>query len=146
VTKKNDSEFELFGVRLGFWARCGRRELHIGSKIDEPIIHFEETLGGRRVALVLPSHGENRGSSPLGSANTFNDLISARCRRNDCCLFFVYYHFSQYIFLCDRVRHVRRPAIHCPVDRHSRPSAARGAGLAFGEVQPVLNVNSFKRT
>jgi hypothetical protein len=58
-------------VRRPTWirARCGRRELYIGSKIDEPIIHFEETLGGKRVALVSSSYGENRGSSPLGSAN-----------------------------------------------------------------------------
>jgi hypothetical protein len=25
--------------------------------------------------LLAPSHGENRGSSPLGSANDFNSLI-----------------------------------------------------------------------
>jgi hypothetical protein len=30
--------------------------------------------GFRRPALTLPSHGENRGSSPLGSANIINDL------------------------------------------------------------------------
>jgi hypothetical protein len=25
-----------------------------------------------------PSHGENRGSSPLGSANNFNNLVTSR--------------------------------------------------------------------
>jgi len=28
--------------------------------------------------MSLPSHGENRGSSPLGSANDFNDLVVLR--------------------------------------------------------------------
>jgi hypothetical protein len=30
----------------------------------------------RCLGLVPPSHGENRGSSPLGSANDFNDLVA----------------------------------------------------------------------
>jgi len=38
-----------------------------------------------------PSHGENRGSSPLGSANLFNYLVGPPSRRTARCLFFIYY-------------------------------------------------------
>jgi hypothetical protein len=34
----------------------------------------------------LPSHGENRGSSPLGSANDFRDLVGATHTNEDRCL------------------------------------------------------------
>jgi hypothetical protein len=38
-----------------------------------------------------PSHGENRGSSPLGSANDFRDLVGATHTNEGRCLLFVYY-------------------------------------------------------
>src|SRR5262249_50806357 len=36
---------------------------------------------GRCPVLVSPSHGENRGSSPLGSANGFNDVVALEACR-----------------------------------------------------------------
>jgi hypothetical protein len=39
----------------------------------------------------LPSHGENRGSSPLGSASEVNDLVKRRPIANRAYLFFAYY-------------------------------------------------------
>jgi hypothetical protein len=41
-------------------------------------IHFRKFLGADGVALSRRSlsHGENRGSSPLGSANDFNRLVA----------------------------------------------------------------------
>jgi hypothetical protein len=44
-----------------------------------------------------PSHGENRGSSPLGSANDFNNLLTAHQERKTVCLFFVYYQLRESI-------------------------------------------------
>ena len=38
-----------------------------------------------------PSHGENRGSSPLGSASDFDRLIGSQDDRRGGCLLFVYY-------------------------------------------------------
>jgi hypothetical protein len=54
-------------------------------------------VGIRRCSLMyrLPaSHGENRGSSPLGSANDFNSLIGSQHDRSGDCLLFVYYSLS----------------------------------------------------
>jgi hypothetical protein len=38
------------------------------------------------------SHGENRGSSPLGSL--FNDLVGPRSQAEHVCLLFVYYRLT----------------------------------------------------
>src|SRR5262245_24970873 len=43
----------------------------IGALLDRP-------WPGRCLVLVSPSHGENRGSSPLGSANDFSELSQFR--------------------------------------------------------------------
>ena len=40
-------------------------------------------------ARTSPSHGENRGSSPLGSANDFRHLAGATHSNEGRCLFFV---------------------------------------------------------
>ena len=37
-----------------------------------------QPLGWAGLVLVSPSHGENRGSSPLGSANKINSLDESR--------------------------------------------------------------------
>jgi hypothetical protein len=43
--------------------------------------HFAEGIGEPKT----PSHGENRGSSPLGSAKKINDLISKSLRVSRLC-------------------------------------------------------------
>ena len=51
-----------------------------------------DRLGHARVLGVRsPSHGENRGSSPLGSASKISDLIALRAWSTSPCLLFVYY-------------------------------------------------------
>jgi hypothetical protein len=47
----------------------------------------------------LPSHGENRGSSPLGSANDFRYLARAGHSNEDRCLLFVYYRFEKFFYI-----------------------------------------------
>jgi hypothetical protein len=45
----------------------------------------------REAPTASPSHGENRGSSPLGSANDFNSLAGCQPASDGGYLFFVYY-------------------------------------------------------
>src|SRR5262245_48449145 len=71
-----------------------RRSQRGGSDTRMPGIHaiaIDIPLGRnfvRRLVLVSPSHGENRGSSPLGSANKINrlfqtdELVSNNCPIN----------------------------------------------------------------
>jgi phosphoglycerate dehydrogenase-like enzyme len=45
-----------------------------GRVVDKCIARGGPLVHGRRLVLASPSHGENRGSSPLGSANEINVL------------------------------------------------------------------------
>jgi hypothetical protein len=41
-----------------------------------------QVLGGVWLRLEIPSHGENRGSSPLGSATKINSLVQIVASKN----------------------------------------------------------------
>ena len=55
---------------------CARRGLTAASRVDlnlvSRLLFGSGVLAGE--GLLSPSHGENRGSSPLGSANDSNNL------------------------------------------------------------------------
>ena len=55
----------------------------------------------------MPSHGENRGSSTLGSASKINDLIAVSAWLTNRCLLFVYYPVragtKKFLWIGDRI-------------------------------------------
>jgi hypothetical protein len=59
-------------MRPSEWSFLNRCEQPTQAKI-EARHYINEPLGANQT--LAPSHGENRGSSPLGSANDFNKLL-----------------------------------------------------------------------
>jgi hypothetical protein len=53
--------------------------------------HGSSQCGEHNQIALAPSHGENRGSSPLGSANDFRHLVGTTRTNEGRCLLFVYY-------------------------------------------------------
>ena len=65
---------------------------------------------GRCLVLVSPSHGENRGSSPLGSANNFKALDLRQTFVSNACP----------INVCGHAETYRPTALHRPMEANGR--------------------------
>jgi len=69
---------------------CPKTSMHRYGHLLRTLKAFRNTQGHLWTVLRL-SHGENRGSSPLGSASDSNALATSCRRRRYECLLFVYY-------------------------------------------------------